>query len=110
MGFHVDSEDPFTVSTDDRALHIREFKLRSTNGKAIPVDKIAEDFRIAFLKVWSGDIEDDGMNQLVMAASLDWRQTTIMRSYAKYLLQIKAPYSFDSVSYTHLTLPTICSV
>ena len=97
MGFHVDSEDPFTVSTDDRALHIREFKLRSTNGKAIPVDKIAEDFRIAFLKVWSGDIEDDGMNQLVMAASLDWRQTTIMRSYAKYLLQIKAPYSFDYI-------------
>ncbi len=99
MGFQVDSEDPFVITTENESentkLHIREFRLRSTSGKAFDVEEIADDFRAAFLKVWSGDIEDDGMNQLVMAAGLDWRQTTIMRSYAKYLLQINVPYSFD---------------
>ncbi len=95
MGFQVDSEDPFSVTTDDSKLHIREFKLRSSNGKPVQVEDIADDFRAAFLNVWNGDIEDDGMNQLVMAAGLDWRQTTIMRSYARYLLQIKIPYSFE---------------
>ena len=95
MGFQVDSEDPYVIKSDESKLHIREFKLRSTNGNAVKVEKIAQDFRAAFLKVWSGDIEDDGMNQLVMAAGLNWRQTTILRSYAKYLLQIKVPYSYD---------------
>ena len=98
MGFQVDSENPFVITTNDSSFHIREFQLRSSNGKPIPVAKIAEDFRVAFLKVWSGDIEDDGMNQLVMAAGLNWRQTTIMRSYARYLLQIKIPYSFDYIT------------
>ena len=97
MGFQVDRESPFAINSDERTHHIREFKLISTNGKAVPVEKIAADFRAAFLKVWNGDIEDDGMNQLVMAAGLDWRQTTIMRSYAKYLLQIKVPYSYDYI-------------
>jgi len=97
MGFQVDSENPFQINLDDSKLHIREFKLISTNGKAVQVEEIAEDFRAAFLKVWSGDIEDDGMNQLVMSAGLDWRQTTIIRSYAKYLLQIKIPYSYDYI-------------
>ncbi len=97
MGLQVDSEDPFTLNTDSSQLHIREFSLKRADGKAIPVDHIAEDFRNAFLKVWNGEIEDDGMNQLVMAAGLDWRQTTIMRSYAKYLLQIKVPYSFEYI-------------
>lgn len=95
MGFQVDSEDPYAITADECQLHIREFRLRSSNGKAVQVEEIASDFRAAFLKIWSGDIEDDGMNQLVMAAGLDWRQTTIMRSYAKYLLQIKVPFSFD---------------
>ena len=97
MGFQVDSEDPFAICTNESSHHIREFKLRSSNGKPVQVEEIADDFRAAFLKVWSGDIEDDGMNQLVMAAGLNWRQTTIMRSYAKYLLQIKIPYSFDYI-------------
>ncbi len=97
MGLQVDSEDPFTLNTEQGSLHIREFSLKRTDGKAIPVEDIAADFRSAFLKVWTGDTEDDGMNQLVMAAGLDWRQTTIMRSYAKYLLQIKVPYSFDYI-------------
>ncbi len=95
MGFQVESEDPFMIATEESTLHIREFRLRSKNGKPLAVDKISDDFRMAFLKVWNGEIEDDGLNELVIAAGLNWRQAAIIRSYTKYLLQIKIPYSFD---------------
>jgi len=95
MGLHVDSEDPYSVDAEHATLSIREFDLRRTDGTQINVEAIADEFRKTFLTVWHGENENDRMNQLVVAAGLTARETTIARTYAKYLLQIKIPFSFD---------------
>lgn len=56
-------------------------------------DQTAERFQEAFQKIWSGQTDNDGFNQLVLGAGLSWRQVVILRAYSQYLQQIKTPYS-----------------
>ena len=95
MGVPVIGEQPYTVNTDSNALNIRVFKLLKTDARSLPVDDVAYAFQQTFLKAWHGEVNDDGLNQLVLTAGLNWRQITILRCYTKYLLQIKIPYSQD---------------
>jgi glutamate dehydrogenase len=93
MGLQVDGEVPFDLDVGGKAAKIRVFNLRHPGARDIPTEQIATNFQDAFQKIWQQEIEDDGMNQLVMAAGLTWRQTTILRTYCKYLMQINVPYS-----------------
>ena len=95
MGVPVNGEQPYELKTADETLNIRVFTLHHPDAENVPVAEIAEDFQQTFLNVWHGEIDDDGFNQLVLTAGLNWRQTTILRCYCKYLLQIKIPYSQD---------------
>ena len=49
--------------------------------------QVRENFQNAFLAVWKGELEDDGLNALVLAAGLNARQVTLIRAIAKYLRQ-----------------------
>ncbi|OED41796.1 hypothetical protein AB833_08830 [Chromatiales bacterium (ex Bugula neritina AB1)] len=93
MGLPVDGEKPYEIKSAEATLNIRVFTLSHPNATQIPLKSIATDFQQAFVKIWHGEVEDDGMNQLVLNAGLNWRQTNILRTYCKYLLQIKVPYS-----------------
>ena len=44
-------------------------------------------------RVWRGELEDDGLNGLVLAAGLTGREITIMRAVAHYLRQAGIPFS-----------------
>src|SRR3546814_10956148 len=37
-------------------------------------------------------MESDGLNRLVLAARLDWRQVVVLRAFARYLRQVGAPF------------------
>jgi len=52
----------------------------------------------AFGKIWAGEVEDDEFNRLMLVCDLDWRQVIVLRSYCKYLLQIKSPFSQAYIS------------
>jgi glutamate dehydrogenase len=98
MGLQVDGEVPFDIELAGNAAQIRVFSLRHIHGLAVPTDEIATNFQDAFLKIWQSEVEDDRMNQLVMAAGLTWRQTAILRTYCKYLMQINLPFSQSYVA------------
>ena len=50
-------------------------------------------FRDAFLGVWEGRIESDGLNALVLSAGLDADQVRVLRTYARYLRQAGIPFT-----------------
>ncbi len=95
MGVPVNGEKPYEIKSTDQTLNIRVFRLHHPGAENLPIAELADDFQQTFLKVWHGEVDDDGLNQLVLTAGLTWRQTTILRCYCKYLLQIKVPYSQD---------------
>ena len=57
------------------------------------IEAVDRRFEDCFLAVLSGAAENDGLNRLVFYAGLDWRQTSLLRCYAKHILQLGLPFS-----------------
>jgi glutamate dehydrogenase len=59
----------------------------------------------ALIRAWSGDIERDRFNRLVLAAGLGWRDVVLIRAAFRYLRQAILPYSQGYVEDTLLGHP-----
>ncbi len=99
LGAKVVDERPYEITPADAdPVWIYDFGLRC------PVDvleEVGERFTEAFLGVWSGALEDDGLNGLVLAAGLTGAEVTIIRAISRYLRQ--APVAFSD-AYMERTL------
>ena len=94
MGLRVEAEHPFEIKAKKSAsVWIHEFTVEQLGQSKLDSKQSAENIQRAFSQIWSGDVENDGFNQLILAAGLTWRQVVILRSYCKYLLQIGVPFS-----------------
>ena len=93
MGLRVLEERPYRVGTADGApVWIHDFGL-VTGETGIEVDTVAGLFEDAFGRVFSGAVESDGFNRLVLAAQLSADQISVLRAYAKYMRQTGFPLS-----------------
>jgi glutamate dehydrogenase len=91
MGVDVIDERPYELQLPDGSLaFIYDFGLRYP--RAFP-EECRDLFQDAFLAVWQGMAESDGLNRLVLAAGLTWRQVSMLRAYQKYLRQGGTPFS-----------------
>ena len=77
---------------DGAAQWIQDFSLR-TPTHVIDIARDRARFEEAFLHIWSGATESDGLNRLVLGAGLDWRQVMVLRLYLKVLRQAGSAYS-----------------
>jgi glutamate dehydrogenase len=94
MGVDVYTERPYEVKlATGECFWIQDFHLRHESGATINIDVVADRFEECFMVVLSGDAENDGLNRLVVSAGLDWRQTALLRCYAKHILQLGVPFS-----------------
>ena len=94
MGTDVHSERPYRMSVKGIAdFWIQDFSLHYDGVDDLDVESAASRFQDCFRNVLAGDAENDGFNRLVLAAGLDWRQTALIRCYAKYLTQLGIPFS-----------------
>ena len=88
MAMRVADERPYEVSRrGGPPLWIYDFGLVYSQGEGFATDQGAELFQEAFIGVWRGDLESDGLNALVPAAQLSGRDVTVLRAVAKYLRQ-----------------------
>ncbi len=96
MGVDVYTERPYELVMEDGDLFwIQDFHLRHKRGSEIDVQSVSKKFEECFLQVLDGNAESDGLNRLILSADLDWRQTSLLRCYAKYLQQLTLPFSQD---------------
>nr|WP_095209028.1 NAD-glutamate dehydrogenase domain-containing protein [Luteimonas sp. JM171] len=105
MGLRVIAEHLNRISADGRTLFIQDFEVEA--GAEIDLDSMAPEFEDAFVRLWRGEAENDGFNKLILAASLDWRQVSMLRAYCKYLLQIDSPFSQAYMEQTLLRHPLV---
>jgi glutamate dehydrogenase len=102
MGVKVISERSYEVSP----IWIQEFGLLH-HEKSLDISQIKDVFQDVFVRLWQGDIENDGFNRLALAAQLTWREILIFRAYWKYLRQTGANFSQKYVEQALLNNPTI---
>lgn len=96
LGLRAISERPYAIKFQDGKLTwINDFAMVYTKPIDFEIEDIKELFQNAFTHVWFGDAENDGFNQLVLSAGLNWRQVAVLRTYAKYFKQIGFTFSQD---------------
>jgi glutamate dehydrogenase len=108
MGAKVVDEHPYEIRPRDcDPVWLYDFGLRCV---ADDVERVRDAFQEAFLGVWRGELEDDGLNGLVLAASLSGREIAVLRAVARYLRQAAIPYSDAYMVRTLLRHPDVAGL
>jgi len=108
MGLRVLGEVPYAVRAagEVEAVWIHDFDLEPPAGD-FEIPRVREAFHEVFTLVWSGEMEDDGFNRLVLAAGLTAREIRVLRAYCKYLRQAQIPFSQDYMEETLAANPAL---
>ncbi len=108
MGLVVNEERPYTFALDggDTAITLHDFRMERPEGGAVDIARVKERFESLFERVRAGELESDAFNALVQEG-LDGREISLLRAYAKYLRQIKAPFSLPYMQETLAANPEL---
>ena len=94
LGLRVVAEEPFQIDcAGSPPVWIHEFQLSGVALLASVSVRIKARFEEAVVAVWTGRVENDGFNRLVLSAGLSARQVTVLRIYAKVLRQAGTAFS-----------------
>ncbi len=94
MGLKVEDEHPSKIKrTGAPRVWLHDFGMRHGEGPEFDPDRIDGIFRDAFARVWSGEVENDGFNRLVLRAGIGWREIVVLRACCKYLRQAGTAFS-----------------
>jgi glutamate dehydrogenase len=98
MGARVIDERPHEIKLPGVSVWIHDFGIEV--ALRIDVDHVKNLFHDAFAQVWRGEIENDALNRLVLAAGLRAREVAVLRAYCRYLRQTATPYSLAFIEKT----------
>ncbi|RFU49474.1 NAD-glutamate dehydrogenase [Paraburkholderia sp. DHOC27] len=94
LGVRVDEERPYLIeSVGATPAWVHDFGLELADDTEFDIERVKDLFEDAFQQVWTGEIESDDFNRLVLRAQLGAREVTILRAYAKYLRQVGSTFS-----------------
>ncbi len=93
LGLKLISERPYELELGGESWWIQDFELEHPRRVSIDLDSDGPRFRETFEKVWLGHKDNDGFNRLVLAADLNWREVSILRTYARWYGQLGLPLS-----------------
>jgi glutamate dehydrogenase len=101
MGLSIDyMGGPYEVRPhdDEPPIFIHEFVGRPFLALSEVTDSTRALFEESFLKIWNGEAENDAFNFLTLGANMTWREVAIMRCFARYLRQLRIPYSHEMMA------------
>ena len=111
FGLRVIGESPYAVKTESgEVFWILDFSMLLTGEGKFNLEIVQSLFQDAFAKVWSGQLEDDGFNRLILGAELGGREVSIVRAYAKYERQIGGTFSQSYIEDTFARYPEIAKL
>ncbi len=96
MGFRVLDERTYRIRPADAAeVWFHDMELESASGQPIDLAALERRLEACFLVVMGKKAESDGYNALVLTAGLGWRDVALIRTFSRFLRQIRVPYSQD---------------
>ncbi|MDP0588993.1 MAG: NAD-glutamate dehydrogenase [Candidatus Endonucleobacter bathymodioli] len=101
LGLRVLGETPYLIHRNSgEVIWVHDFLLSLGDNQNVDIQKTLPVFRESFEKIWFGLAESDRFNRLVLAAGLDWRKVSMLRTCARYLKQIKVGFSQGYIAST----------
>ena len=111
FGLKVIGESPYAIKTVNGEVYwILDFSMLLTGKGKFNLEKVQSLFQDAFAKVWTGKLEDDGFNRLILGAELGGREVSILRAFAKYERQIGGTFSQSYIEDTFSRYPSIAKL
>ena len=98
MGFRVVDESTYHAQSfgrDAPDFWLHDMALTLTGGGKLDLAALKSHLETCFIMVMRSFAENDGFNGLVLAGRLPWRDIALLRAIARYLRQIRVPYSQD---------------
>ena len=93
-------ERPHEIRVEGRSVWRYDIGLRVTDPERIDERSVREEFCATFAALFRGELESDGLNELVLVGGLTARQVDVLRAYAKYLRQVGLSFSQSYVEAT----------
>ncbi len=109
LGLHVLTARPYVLEGmgDGHPRWILDFDMRQESALDVDVAEVKDIFQDAFARIWTGAMENDGFNRLVLGARLNPRDVIMLRAYCKYLLQVRVTHSQAYMEQTLASHPGI---
>ncbi|MFM8267900.1 MAG: NAD-glutamate dehydrogenase domain-containing protein [Ilumatobacteraceae bacterium] len=107
LGLRALEERAFRFALDGRQVWVHDVGVRVPDGVSLSADATRDELARAFVAEFTGQIEVDGFNRLVLAAGLEVRDVGILRAYSRYLRQIGLPFGQQYVESTLVRHATI---
>jgi glutamate dehydrogenase len=98
MGFRVVDETTYHAQSfgqDAPDFFLHDMALTLAGERKLVLADLKGHLETCFIMAMRGFAENDGFNALVLAAALPWRDIALLRAFARYLRQIRVPYSQD---------------
>lgn len=114
LGFSVISERTFDIGVgpsgkEQRSVVLHDMELQAPEGVSFEIGQHAAQVEEAFLAAFTGAVDNDTFNRLILAAGINAREASVLRAYAAYLRQAGTVYSLSYMSETLTKHPTIAS-
>ncbi|MFG1698416.1 NAD-glutamate dehydrogenase [Nonomuraea sp. NPDC049309] len=97
LGVEVVDERPYEIDRDNdprtKNAWIYDFGLRYTPAEGVDRKDFKKLFQDGLEALWTGRVQADDFNALILSAGLTWEQVEILRAYAKYLRQTGSTFS-----------------
>jgi len=101
LGARVLDDLPYHIEpAGGGAVWIIDFGLALPGEAEVVLERVRPLFHEAFDAMWSGRVEPDSLNRLVLAAELSAREIAILRAYSRYLRQTGFTFSLAYVQQT----------
>src|SRR5690554_1782436 len=101
LGFRVLGEHPFEViDRNNKTVWIHDFTLYAHGGTVIDIHRIRPIFEELFHRVWYDEAENDAFNRMLITSYMSWREIALLRTYARYMRQIRFSNSQTFISNT----------
>ncbi len=111
MGLAAKSEEgPFEIrpAGADKGVWVHDCHAYVQSGFSnFKLADVKDKFEDCLTRMWTGEVEADGYNSLVLLADLNWREVVILRMIGKYLRQARLPYSEATIQATLAAHPDV---
>ncbi|MDB2414420.1 NAD-glutamate dehydrogenase [Rickettsiales bacterium] len=110
MGLKTLDEHTYVCNPEKyKEIWIHRFRFLVTGGGRYKLRDIKSKFEIAIDKIWRGETQSDGLNKLILYASLNWRDVVLLRAYTKYFKQIGFHYGQGYIEEALASHPNLVS-
>ena len=91
LGLTVISENAYHLEGEGGGC-IHDFYLQKAGDVAIDIKALKALVEDVLVRVWTGAVENDSYNSLVIETGLDWQDVVVLRAYAHFLRQLGLPF------------------